>query len=51
MCDSYIGLDQVYNIDLFEVNNKIRIDASVRPVSKKYRDISDDEEIDDTIDY
>ena len=51
MCDSYIGLDQVYNIDLFEVNNKIRIDASVRPVYKKYRDISDDEEIDDTIDY
>lgn len=23
MCDSYIGLDQVYDIDLYEVNNKI----------------------------
>jgi hypothetical protein len=42
MCDSYIGLDQVYNIDLYEVNNKIEIDAPEKATPRYYSD----EEID-----
>lgn len=42
MCDSYIGLDQVYNIDLYEVNNKIEIDMPEKTATKYYSD----EEID-----
>jgi hypothetical protein len=29
MCDSYIGLDQIYNIDLNKINDKIG--ASIKP--------------------
>lgn len=52
MCDSYIGLDQVYNIDLHKINSKIIASGKVnkpKPSQTKYTPAEklDDREYDD----
>ncbi len=52
MCDSYIGLDQVYNIDLYKINSKITASRKInKPKPAQTKQIPaeklDDREYDD----
>ena len=50
MCDSYIGLDQVYNIDLDKINSKITSNVKIhtklaKPSKKNVEEEYNDEDV------